>query len=206
VLLCIPNGGFVGLNGIWRVGLSSPSGYTINMKKNASLLRWLTACVLLACTVPLAQAQWSWKDKDGSRVFSDQPPPGSVPEKDILKRPPGARAPAAAAVSETVASSTPSSATSTTGTAPKISGKDSELEKKKKEAEAQEATKKKAEAEKTAAAQKDNCERAKRGKASFDSGQRISTANAQGEREVMSDAARAAESKRLQDIIASDCK
>jgi cytoskeletal protein RodZ len=204
-LLCIPNGGFVGVNGIWRVGLSSPSGYTTDMKKNASFFRWLTASVLLVCLVPLAHAQWSWKDKDGSRVFSDQPPPGSVPEKDILKRPPGARAPAVQTATSEAAASTASS-TATTATAPKISGKDSELEKKKKEAEAQEATKKKAEAEKTAAAQKDNCERAKRGKASFDSGQRISTANAQGEREVMSDAARAAESKRLQDIIASDCK
>jgi hypothetical protein len=153
----------------------------------------------------LAQAQWSWKDKDGSRVFSDQPPPPGVAEKDILKRPPGVRAPSVAAVSETT-TSTPSASTSTTATAPKISGKDSELEKKKKEAEAQEAAKKKAEAEKTSAAQKENCERAKRAKTSFDSGVRISTTNAKGEREIMDEATRASESKRLQDIIASDCK
>jgi hypothetical protein len=175
------------------------------MKKNASFFRWLTASVLFVCLLPLAQAQWSWKDKDGRRVFSDQPPPTNVAEKDILKRPPGARAPAAAVVSETVASSTPSSATSTTGTAPKISGKDSELEKKKKEAEAKEAAQKKADAEKTAAAKKDNCERAKRAKSSFDSGIRISTTNTQGEREIMSDTARAAETKRLQDIISTEC-
>jgi cytoskeletal protein RodZ len=174
------------------------------MKKNASVLRWLSALVLLACLAPLAQAQWSWKDKDGSRVFSDQPPPPSVPEKDILRRPPGARAPAATVVSEAT-SSTPSASTSTTATAPKVSGKDSELEKKKKEAEAKEAAQKKAEADKTASAKKDNCERAKRAKVNFDSGVRISTTNAQGEREIMNEATRAAESKRLQDIIASDC-
>jgi hypothetical protein len=174
------------------------------MKKNASFLRWLCAAALLACLLPIAQAQWSWKDKDGRRIFSDQPPPTNVPEKDILKRPAGVRPPAAAAVSE-APSSIPTAATSTTSTTPKISGKDPELEKKKKEAEAKEATQKKAEAEKLASAKKDNCERAKRAKANFDSGMRISTTNAQGEREIMSDAARAAESKRLQDIIASDC-
>ncbi|TAG25836.1 MAG: DUF4124 domain-containing protein [Burkholderiales bacterium] len=172
------------------------------MKKNASLFRAALATALLVCLLPLAQAQWSWKDKDGRRIFSDQPPPNSVPEKDILKRPPGARAPTAAVGDATA--STPSS-TSATATAPKLSGKDAELEKKKKEGEAKEAAQKKADAEKTAAAKKENCDRAKRAKASFDSGIRISTTNAQGEREIMNDATRASETKRLQGIIASDC-
>lgn len=176
------------------------------MKRNASLLRWLSAGVLFVCLLPLAHAQWSWKDKDGRRVFSDQPPPPGVAEKDILKRPAGSRVPAAASETTASAPSTATSTTATTATAPKISGKDSELEKKKKEAEAQETAKKKAEAEKTAAAQKENCERAKRAKTSFDSGVRISTTNAKGEREIMDEATRASESKRLQEIIASDCK
>jgi cytoskeletal protein RodZ len=176
------------------------------MKNNASLIRALFAAILLVCLLPLAQAQWSWKDKDGRRVFSDQPPPSSVADKDILKRPAGSRAPVATTEATASTPSTSTSTTSTTATAPKISGKDSELEKKKKEAEAQEAAKKKAETEKTAAAQKENCERAKRAKASFDSGIRISTTNAKGEREIMDDATRAAESKRLQEIIANDCK
>jgi hypothetical protein len=176
------------------------------MNKNASFSRWLLAGALLICLLPAAHAQWSWKDKDGRRVFSDQPPPPGISEKDILKRPPGVRAPAAA--SETIASapSTGTSTTPTTNSAPKISGKDSELEKKKKEAEAQEAAKKKAELEKNQMAQRDNCERAKRAKASFDSGVRISRTNAKGEREIMDEATRASESKRLQEIIASDCK
>ncbi len=151
----------------------------------------------------VAQAQWSWKDKDGRRIFSDQPPPSSVPEKDIMKRPAGARA--AAAALPVATASTASDATSTTATAPKLSGKDAELEKKKKEAEGKEAALKKAEAEKNSAAKKDNCDRAKRAKASFDSGARIATTNAKGEREFMSDSNRATETKRLQDIISSDC-
>jgi hypothetical protein len=176
------------------------------MKNNASFLRTALACALLASALPLAHAQWSWKDSDGRRIFSDQPPPTSIPEKDILKRPAGARAPAAPAPETTANAATAATpATTAAAATPKVSGKDPELEKKKKEAEAKEAAQKKAEAEKVAAARKDNCERAKRSKANFDSGQRVATTNAQGEREIMSDSARAAETKRLQEIISSEC-
>jgi hypothetical protein len=180
------------------------------MRKNASIFRSLLLSALLAALLPLANAQWSWKDKDGRRIFSDQPPPTSVPDKDILKRPAGARAPSPAPVADTPP---PGAATGTaaatiaapSAAGPKVSGKDPELEKKKKEADAKEAATKKAEADKLAAQRKENCDRAKRSKASFDSGIRISTTNAQGEREIMSDSARAAETKRIQDIISSDC-
>ena len=178
------------------------------MKKFASMPRQLFVVALLFCLLPVAYAQWSWKDKDGRRVFSDQPPPPSIAEKDILKRPAGVRAPALASEAPE-ASNTPSNSTAAgiaKADAPKISGKDAELEKKKKEAEAQEATKKKAESEKIAAAQKENCDRARRAKTSFDSGLRISTTNAKGEREIMDEATRANEAKRLQDIIAADCR
>jgi membrane protein involved in colicin uptake len=89
--------------------------------------------------------------------------------------------------------------------APRLSGKDKELEEKKKQAEAAEAAKKKAEEERLAKARADNCERAKRAKASMDSGMRIATTNAKGERDFMTDAARAAESKRLGEIMAAEC-
>jgi hypothetical protein len=57
-----------------------------------------------------------------------------------------------------------------------------------------------------AAAKADNCARAKFSKATVDSGLRLSRVNSKGEREIMDDAARAAEAKRLQEIIAADCK
>jgi Domain of unknown function (DUF4124) len=182
------------------------------MKKCSSPLQWLLVMVLSALMLPAAQAQWSWKDKEGGRVFSDQPPPPGVADKDILKRPPGSRssasstppATAQATSSEATASALPSSPTATTPVL-KVSGKDSELEKKKKEAETKEAAQKKADAEKVAANKKDNCDRARRAQASFDSGSRISIVNAQGEREIMSDSARAAETQRLKNIMASEC-
>ena len=172
------------------------------MTISASTLRRLFALTVLLCLMPWAQAQWSWKDQDGRRIFSDQPPPASIPDKDILKRPGGTRVSTLPPASEaTTSAATPTA----TATAPKISGKDPALEKKIKEEKTKEAAAKKAEEEKVSAAKKDNCERAKRAKASFDSGSRIATINAKGEREIMSDAVRAAETTRLQDVINSDC-
>jgi hypothetical protein len=171
--------------------------------------------ILLSLTAFFASsgafAQWAWTEKDGRRMFSDQAPSPDVPEKSIFKRPPAAQAKAKAA--EVAAAAASASAPTGTASAPianasaaKLSGKDTELEKRKKENEAVEATKKKADADKRATAQADNCTRAKKGKATFDSGIRLSTTNDKGEREIMGDAARASETKRLEGIIAADCQ
>lgn len=90
-----------------------------------------------------------------------------------------------------------------------MTGRDEQLEAKKKQAEkqAQEAAqaKKKAEDDRIASARAGNCERAKRAKATLDSGVRIATTNAKGEREIMDDKARAAELQRIDGVIRSDC-
>lgn len=149
-----------------------------------------------------ASAQWQWLDKDGRKVFSDRAPGGDIPEKNILKRPGGAK-PAAAA---------PAQATASTEAAPapalpaSKAGGDKALEAKKKQAEEAEAVKRKAEEERVAKAKAENCTRAKQAKGAFDTGVRISRTTATGEREVMDDAARAAEGQRIQGIIDSDCK
>ncbi|HZY15274.1 MAG TPA: DUF4124 domain-containing protein, partial [Ramlibacter sp.] len=88
---------------------------------------------------------------------------------------------------------------------PKPSGQDKALEDKRKQLEAAEAQKKKAQEERVAAARADNCSRAKSAKTTFDSGVRIARTNAQGEREFLDDQQRAAETERLQKIIARDC-
>ncbi|WP_041675323.1 DUF4124 domain-containing protein [Ramlibacter tataouinensis] len=166
----------------------------------------------LACAAPaIGLAQWQWVDKDGRKVFSDQSPPPEIPAKNILKQPGGrALVPAAAEPVPTAApapSAVPASAATRTATGTlKIGGKDKELEEKKKQAEAAEAEKRKAEEERVAKARADNCSRAKQSKADFDSGMRIARTNAKGEREVLDDAQRAAEVKRLQEMIASECK
>lgn len=164
----------------------------------------LLCCV---CALPLAaSAQWQWLDGSGKKVFSDQPPPLDVPEKNIVRRPgsPSARpavAPAPADPGETAPDAARSSAS-----AARPSGIDKELEEKTRKAEEAEKAKQAAEAQKLAKAKADNCNRARQGKATFDSGMRVARLNAQGEREVMDDQARAAEQRRLQGIIDSDCK
>lgn len=158
---------------------------------------WSVAAVaLLGCGSVLAQ--WQWIDNSGNRVFSDTPPPAGVPDKNILKSPGARTAPAEAPTAEAPPATAPT-------TAPKLSGRDDELEAKKKQAEEAEQAKKKAEAAKLAKARAENCERAKRAKTTLDSGVRMATMNAKGEREIMDDNARAAESKRLDAIVRSDC-
>ena len=158
-----------------------------------------------------ASAQWQWVEKDGRKIFSDRPPPAEIAEKNILKRPPGA-ARAAAAVApitpsiEAVAGAKPPVAPASRASAPKLSGKDAELEAKKKKVDDEEAAKKKAEEEKSAKVKSENCERAKTGLATLQSGVRMSAVNAQGEREVFDDNKRASEAKRVQEVIDTSCK
>lgn len=155
----------------------------------------------LACALPaLCFAQWQWIDKDGRKVFSDRSPPADIPAKNIIKQPSGGKARPVDPAEATAAAETAKPA------APKVTGKDKELQDKKKLADAAEAEKKKAQEEEYAKMRADNCERAKRSKASFDSGIRITTTNVKGEREFLDDAQRAAETRRLEKIIASDCK
>ena len=175
------------------------------------------------CAIPLAaSAQWQWLDAGGRKVFSDKAPPPDVPDSKILKRPGGmtvraaqptaannagpatAAAPiAAGAAAPAVAAAPPASAPVE---APKPAvGQDRELQERLKQAEAAEAAKKKAETERAAKVRAENCERAKQAKASLDSGVRIAQVNAKGEREIMDDAARAAETRRVQQSIQSEC-
>lgn len=181
------------------------------MKTIALTKSFVTALVCLTFTAA-ACAQWQWMGPDGRKVFSDRSPPPEIQEKDILKRPPGSVRAAAAnapvASSDAVTPGKPTLAASAPGTkasAPKLSGKDPELEAKKKKADEEEAAKKKAEADKTTAAKADNCARAKSGLTTLQSGIRMSSVNAKGERIVMDDTARALETKRAQEVIDTSC-
>lgn len=175
----------------------------------------------IACTWSLgAAAQWQWIDKDGRKVFSDRPPPQEIPEKSILKQPGGgrsaSRAPAVttplaadgapAAANGSVPATAAPPAAPRPGASAAASGKDAALEEKKAQADAAEAAKKKAEEEKLAKLRAENCARARDAKAAFDSGRPITQSNAQGERIFLDEAGRAAEIKRINSVIAADCK
>jgi len=162
-------------------------------------------CAALACMalLPAAFAQWQWIDKDGRKVFSDQAPPPDVPANKIIKRPGSRPAEPEPAAAEAAAAAAPQAAAASM---PKVSGKDKDLEERRKQAAAAEADKKKAQEQEAAKARAENCERVKSAKATMDSGVRLIVTNSKGEREIMDDDARAAETRRLDAIIARDCK
>jgi hypothetical protein len=164
------------------------------MQKSASLL---VACLLaLAAAGASAQAIWKWRDASGQMHITDTPPPSSVPDKDILKRPGNAPAPAAEAAPAPAAAA--------------ASGVDSDLQKKKAKADKEKADTEaaaKAEADKKNAAVKaENCKRAQAQAGALQSGVRVAKLDANGERTFLDDDQRAAELKRAQDIIAQNCR
>jgi len=156
----------------------------------------LVACLLAAAaTTASAQSFWKWRDASGQLHLSDTAPPPGTPANAILQRPAGGGvAPAAAA---------PAAAASG------ASAPESELQKKKKKADQdkadQAASDKAAIDQKNASIRRENCQRAQNEIAGLQAGNRMSTLNASGEREAMDDAARAAETKRVQEIAAQNC-
>lgn len=174
-----------------------------------SVLRALFLALACGSFALTAFAQWQWIDKDGRKVYSDRSPPADILEKNILKRPGGFARAAAVPEPSTGAADPASPAVSAAAgkaSAPKLSGKDAELETKKKQAENEDAAKKKIEEEKLAKSNAETCERAKKYLGTLQSGVRIGTTNTKGEREIMDDAKRAEESKRTQGIVDGNCK
>lgn len=170
---------------------------------------FLTAALALTCIA--ASAQWQWIDKDGRKVFSDRAPPADILDKNIVKRPQGRGASTKSAdAASTDAESTPGAAAPALVPAapavPKGAGVDKDLEAKKKQAADAEIAKRKAEEERLTKAKVENCARAKQAKATYDSGIRVARTNTAGEREILDDAARAAEVKRIQGVISTDCQ
>lgn len=154
-----------------------------------------------------ATAQWQWLDKDGRKVFSDRAPPADIQDKNIIKRPGNFKTSVAPVVEIAAeADAKPGAAAAAAPALPASGGMDKELEAKKKQAKEAEAAKRKAEEERLAKAQIENCARAKQARTTFESGVRIGTINAAGEKEIMDDVARATELKRIQTIITRDCK
>ncbi len=158
-----------------------------------------------------AMAQYQWLDASGRKVFSDQPPPANIPAKRILQQPgkAAAAAPAASSATEEKPADSPEVANKPAAktTAPvKITSKDKDLEAAKKKLDDEAVAKKKEEQDVRDKATADNCVRAKQAKTTLTSGVRLNQYNAKGERVFMDEASRMVEAKRIDGIIATDCK
>ena len=170
----------------------------------------LVAACLLAIAAVGAHAQpvWKWRDANGELHVSDSAPPPGTPQKNIISAPGGLVG--GSAVLVPVGSGTLlTNGQSASNAAPSVSAPLSDLEKKRLAADKEKAEQQKAARaaleQKNAAIRKDNCQRATSEAANIQIGGRIAQVNAQGEREFLDDNQRAAELKRVQDIVAQNC-
>jgi len=173
------------------------------MNASPCLPRPLRATLLalgFAASMP-AFAQWAWKDSAGRTVFSDQPPPASVKQDQILRQPAGG------------VISIPGPAAPAPGAAPQGSAKpaapktlaEREQEFRKRQQERSEAEKKEAAEQALAARRKDDCARARGYLRQLEDGVRIVRTDAQGNREFLDDAQRSAEMARAREVINATC-
>jgi hypothetical protein len=145
------------------------------------------AALLLVCCAGAAQAQFVWIAPNGTRVYSDQPPPPGTPASKILKAPgraaPAPETPAAAPAPE-----------SAKPKAPTLAEREADYRKR---AQAREELEGKSAAQaKRAAAQAEYCEGVRKAQRMYESGIRVVEVGADGQKRVLSDAERATASER----------
>lgn len=156
------------------------------MRASAATLFLSASALLFAGDLMAGEYIYQWKDKSGQIVYSDNPPPGNIPSRRLRRD----------AVGEVTIQES----------APAKSVADQDLEVKKRQ---QDQAEKQAKADKDGAdakAKAQNCEVARNQLNALESGQRIARFNAQGEREFLDDAQRAAEVERTKKVIADSCK
>jgi hypothetical protein len=151
-----------------------------------------------------AQAQWKWRDARGQVLYSDRPPPLTVPEKDILQ------SPSAVAPRIQIISSQPLGASAPAPAASKPQAKtdaklEAEEETRRRKAEQDSEAKARAEEQKNAAIRRENCVQARSYLRTLEDGMRISRTNEKGEREILNDAQRTQEIARTRGVINSEC-
>ena len=152
---------------------------------------------------PSSLLGWQWLDGNGRRVFSDRPPPADIPPHRILRRPGAEESWPAAG---TAAGAAPASGRGATDAIPTPTPEASARQRAASAARpAQLSASQQAEEERIARQRADNCQRARSALATLDAGVRLVRTNEKGEREILDDAAREAERRHLQQIVASDC-
>ncbi|HMM52474.1 MAG TPA: DUF4124 domain-containing protein [Burkholderiaceae bacterium] len=161
--------------------------------------RLLFAAAGLLLAVPALAGNWQWRDAAGRMVYSDQPPPPSVPISQILRSPtpaqdagPTATAPAAAAATATVA---PASR----------SWIEKEQASRKRTLERAETERNQGTEREQAARNARACEDAQTTLRTLESGLRMSFVDANGEQQVLDDAERARRTEAVRQEIARSC-
>ncbi len=162
---------------------------------NRTLLMGI-AGALCALAVQGASAQWAWKDDAGHTVFSDQPPPNNIPASHIVKSPTGS----SASSSMTAAPAPAADPNAPDASKPK-SLADQDLEFKKRLKDNADAAKKAQEAQAAADAKQQRCAQARTALNTINSGQRLATTDADGNRSYLDDSQRQAQAARAQQAL-----
>lgn len=176
----------------------------------ARLLLLAAVSTLLLGLSTTAAAQWAWRNAAGKMVYSDQPPPKSVPARDVVRQPAAAVAlpvaPAGAAIDvpgEPKAQPQPARPAAPSGAKTTA---EREMEARLRQQQVAEAQKKSAEDEARQAKVAENCERLRAYQRALDGGFRVARVNAAGQQEIMDDATRATERERTSAEIEQQCR
>lgn len=164
---------------------------------------------LLCCGASLAHAQYLWVDAKGVKQFSDQPPPPSVPLKNILKAPRGQQSAETMAAQAALTDKAAEGAAAADKPAPESAARKGPPSVAEREADYVKRQKEKAEQDKKTAEEKANkavlarnCELTRANRRTLESGGRIATTGANGERTYLDDSQRAAEIKAADQALA----
>jgi hypothetical protein len=174
-----------------------------------TLLLAAVSAAALTCSMPAA-AQWAWRDAAGKMVFSDQPPPKSIPAKDVVRQPATpATAPRQRGTGEAQGEA-PAEAKAQASRPPAQAGTptlaERDIESKQRQQQLAETEKKTADEEARKAQVAENCERMRGYLRALDGGFRVARVNAAGQQEILDDAARAAERERTRAQIEQQCR
>jgi hypothetical protein len=168
---------------------------------------WLLAAALWAAGPALAQGSaWIWLDDAGRRVYSDRPPPSTMPANRVLQSGPRNTPPAADNAAAPAAEAPAGAAGATTATptgrpaaaapaAPAPAATES----------AQQAAERRRIEARNAEIKADNCRRAQASLSTLRSNARLATTNDQGRTVPMDAATRQSEVARLEQIVADNC-
>ena len=160
------------------------------------MLRMLVLGLTLAFAAAASAQLYRWVDKDGKVLYGDTPPPGV--KARTLRAPQVATPPAAddAAAKDAAAKDARKGS---------LTPAEQEQEFRKRQMQAQKAQEKADLARKDSEAKQENCARAREALATFESGQRVSRTNAQGERYFLEDDVRAAETEKARASVRDWC-
>ena len=161
------------------------------------------AGIALLCCAGLAQAQFVWIAPNGTRQYSDQPPPPGTPASKILKAPGRAAAPVAAPVED---AAEPAPVAGATADKPKqLTVAEREADYRKRAGERVLAAQKAEEEGRMRAAKRVYCDEMRKAKRMADSGIRIKEVGNDGQQRVLTDSERAQRSATADKALA-DCR